>query len=191
MASGVRIGSLIPAGLTVTEVVSGAEVFMVTACSEARTAVCPSYGRTSRRVHSRYVRRVVDLPCSGRAVRIGIVTRRFWCDIPACPQRIFAERFETAVPALVAARDLIARFHIIIRRKTGRDLDPWIEEAKASPVASFAKGIVRDRAAVRAAIISPWSNGQTEGQITRLKLVKRQMYGRAKIDLLQVRLIGA
>jgi transposase len=45
--------------------------------------------------------------------------------------------------------------------------------------------------AVRAAITSPWSNGQTEGQITRLKLVRRQMYGRGKIDLLQARLIGA
>ena len=47
------------------------------------------------------------------------------------------------------------------------------------------------KAAVRAAITSPWSNGQTEGQITRLKLVRRQMYGRGKIDLLQARLIGA
>ena len=44
---------------------------------------------------------------------------------------------------------------------------------------------------MHAAIVLPWSNGQTEGQITRLKLVKRQMYGRAKIDLLQARLIGA
>jgi transposase len=43
---------------------------------------------------------------------------------------------------------------------------------------------------VRAAITLPWSNGQTEGHITKLKLVKRQMYGRAKIDLLQARLIG-
>ena len=42
-----------------------------------------------------------------------------------------------------------------------------------------------------AAITQSWSNGQTEGQITKLKLVKRQMYGRAKIDLLQARLIGA
>lgn len=48
-----------------------------------------------------------------------------------------------------------------------------------------------DRAAVLAAITEPWSNGQTEGQITKLKLVKRQMYGRAKIDLLQARLLGA
>ena len=51
--------------------------------------------------------------------------------------------------------------------------------------------MVKDKAAVNAAITQPWSNGQTEGQITKLKLVKRQMYGRAKIDLLQARLIGA
>ena len=44
---------------------------------------------------------------------------------------------------------------------------------------------------MRAAIVSPWSNGQTKGQITKLKLVKRQMYGRAKLDLLEARLIGA
>jgi transposase len=47
------------------------------------------------------------------------------------------------------------------------------------------------RIMVHAALVQPWSNGQTEGQITKLKLVKRQMYGRAKIDLLQARLIGA
>jgi len=41
------------------------------------------------------------------------------------------------------------------------------------------------------AITQPWSNGQVEAQITKLKLVKRQMYGRAKIDLLQARLLGA
>ncbi|SEF11372.1 Transposase [Rhizobiales bacterium GAS191] len=51
--------------------------------------------------------------------------------------------------------------------------------------------IAKDRRAVLAAITEPWSNGQTEGQITKLKLVKRQMYGRAKLDLLQARLIGA
>lgn len=48
-----------------------------------------------------------------------------------------------------------------------------------------------DRVLCSAAITEPWSNGQTEGEITKLKLVKRQMYGRAKIDLLQARLIGA
>jgi transposase len=57
-------------------------------------------------------------------------------------------------------------------------------------VTSFASGVAKDEAADRAAIALPWSNGQTEGQITNLKLVKRQMYGRAKIDLLRARLIG-
>jgi len=79
----------------------------------------------------------------------------------------------------------------MIRRKTEAGLIPWIERARASLVASFASGVAKDGAAVRAAITSPWSNGQTEGQITRLKLVRRQMYGRGKIDLLQARLIGA
>jgi transposase len=56
-------------------------------------------------------------------------------------------------------------------------------------VASFANGIARDVAAVRAAIVT-WSNRQTEGQITKLKLVKRQMYGRGKLALLEARLVG-
>ncbi len=92
---------------------------------------------------------------------------------------------------LVEARNLVACFHSMIRKKLADDLETWIAAASRSLVASFANGIVRDHAAVRAAIIEPWSNGQTEGQITKLKLVKRQMYGRGKIDLLQARLIGA
>lgn len=75
--------------------------------------------------------------------------------------------------------------------KGSRKLDPWPEGAKASLVGSFANGVQKDIAAVRNAIISPWSNRQTEGQITKLKLIKRQMDGRAKIDLLQARLVGA
>lgn len=98
---------------------------------------------------------------------------------------------ETGVPMLVEAREIIDGFHAMIRRKAGADLNPWIERARASLVASFANGVARDIAAVRAAIVTSWSNGQTEGQITKLKLVKRQMYGRGKLDLLQARLIGA
>ena len=86
---------------------------------------------------------------------------------------------------------MIAAFHVMIRRKVAADLDQWIDRSRDSLVASFVSGIVKNIAAVRAAIALPWSNGQTEGQITKLKLVKRQMYGRAKIDLLQARLIGA
>ncbi len=79
----------------------------------------------------------------------------------------------------------------MIRAKTATKFDEWLPAAKTSLVGSFAGGVEKDIAAVRKAIISAWSNGQTEGQIMRLKLVNRQMYGRAKLDLLQARLIGA
>jgi transposase len=97
---------------------------------------------------------------------------------------------ESGAPLLVAAREVIAAFQAMIRKKSLDDLDPWLERARSSLVASFANGVAKDRAAVSAAIVSAWSNGQTEGQITKLKLVKRQMYGRGKIDLLQARVIG-
>jgi transposase len=98
---------------------------------------------------------------------------------------------ETHVPKLVEARTLIDQFHAMTRKQIAPDIDPWIATASASLIASFANGLAKDKAAVCAAFTEPWSNGQTEGQITKLKLVKRQMYGRAKIDLLQARLIGA
>ena len=98
---------------------------------------------------------------------------------------------ETEVPALGEARKVIASFHTMIRTRTVVGLDPWIEAASDSLVASFARGVMKDINAVRAAISEPWSNGQTEGQVNKLKVVKHQMYGRAKIDLLEARLIGA
>jgi transposase len=66
----------------------------------------------------------------------------------------------------------------MIRRRAPAELDPWIERAKTSLVAAFANGVTKDMAAVSATISSRWSNGQTDGQITKLELVKRQMYGR-------------
>ena len=98
---------------------------------------------------------------------------------------------EQGVPTLVTARSLIADFQSMIRTKTASKLPAWLDNAGTSLVASFARGVINDEKAVRAAMTSSWSNGQTEGQITRLKLLKRQMYGRGKIDLLQARMIGA
>lgn len=97
------------------------------------------------------------------------------------PEAILVAAIEVNVPELVVARKAIADFQSMIRATAA---------AKTSLVGSFAGGVEKDIAAVRNAIISPWSNGQTEGQITRLKLIKRQTYGRAKLDLLQARLIG-
>lgn len=98
---------------------------------------------------------------------------------------------EDHVPDLVAARQAIGEFQSMIRAKSAAKLGEWLTTAKGSLVSSFANGVERDLSAVRNAIISPWSNGQTEGQITRLKLIKRQMYGRAKLDLLEACLVGS
>ncbi|GAA4162936.1 hypothetical protein GCM10023069_14460 [Shinella granuli] len=69
------------------------------------------------------------------------------------------------------ARDVVESFH---ESKSSVDLEAWIERATKSLVASFANGVIRDRAAIQNAITSQWSNGQTEGQITKLKLIKRE-----------------
>ena len=97
---------------------------------------------------------------------------------------------ETGAPRLVEARDVIANFQTMIRTRLTGDLNPWLERARSSLVASFAKGVAKDIRAIRAAISLPWSNGETEGQMTTLKLLKRQMYGRGKLDLLEARVVG-
>ena len=78
----------------------------------------------------------------------------------------------------------------MIQHRKHKRLDDWLADAKTGLLTSFASGVGQDCAAVRAALTEPWSNGQTEGQNTKLRLVKRQMYGRANLDLLRARLIG-
>lgn len=98
---------------------------------------------------------------------------------------------ESGVPLLIEPREIITAFHAMIREKSHAEFDPWLERANGNLVASFANGVTRDKSAVSAATIPAWSNRQAEGQITKLKLIKRQMYGRAKLNLLQARLIDA
>jgi transposase len=105
-------------------------------------------------------------------------------------ETITVAAIENGVTVLVEAREIILEFQGIIRRKALADLDAWISRAQAGLVAAFANGVSKDKAAIEAAIALPWSNGQTEGQICKLKLVKRQMYGRGNLDLLQARVIG-
>jgi transposase len=96
-----------------------------------------------------------------------------------------------AVPDLAKARDLLDRFHRIIQHREADRLEQWIEDVKHDLLKSFVCGIVQDHAAVKAALTEPWSNGQTEGRNTKLKMVMRQMYGRACLDLLRARILGA
>lgn len=98
---------------------------------------------------------------------------------------------ETGVPELATARKVLDRFHRMLRARDTAALAPWMADSETSLLALFCKGLKADLAGVTAALTEPWSNGQTEGQITRLKLVKRQMYGRGRLDLLRARLVGA
>jgi transposase len=76
--------------------------------------------------------------------------------------------------------------------RTGQAFDAWLTSATTSGIAEldrFARGWTDDRAAVEAGLSLEWSNGQTEGQVNKLKLLKRSMYGRANFDLLRLRLL--
>jgi transposase len=71
-------------------------------------------------------------------------------------------------------------------------LDIWLHDARRSGICGlrrFARAVRQDIEAVRNAVLEPWSNGQTEGQINKLKTLKRAMYGRAGIDLLCARML--
>src|SRR5271169_4826694 len=92
-----RISDLVPVGLIVESITQADDAILVTARAGIQVATCPLCGSPSRRVHSRYVREVSDLPCSGRSVRLRIVARRFCCNTPHCRRRIFAERFDKTV----------------------------------------------------------------------------------------------
>jgi transposase len=82
-----------------------------------------------------------------------------------------------------------------VRHRTAEALDGWLAKATmptaVKELQSFAEGLKKDEPAVRAALQTEWSNGQVEGQVNRLKLIKRQMFGRANFDLLRKRVLIA
>jgi transposase len=95
---------------------------------------------------------------------------------------------------LLVARSLVVEFQGLVRRRQAPDLASWVERAAASGVpemVSFARGVERDFAAVYAGLEVEWSQGVVEGQVNRLKMLKRQTYGRANFDLLRIRVLYA
>jgi transposase len=107
-------------------------------------------------------------------------------------QQMFLDDFLGAYPAARPLRRLVNSFRAMLRwRRSGRLL-AWIEKATSSGfsfVAQYAKGLRRELEGVAVSIASIWSNGQVEGQINRLKVIKRQMYGRAGFALLRARVL--
>ena len=85
------------------------------------------------------------------------------------------------------------RFIDMVRERQSESLLPWLEVTSRSGIDAlkgFANGIKQDLDVVTNALSLIWSNGQTEGQVNRLKLIKRQMYGRANFDLLRKRVLA-
>jgi transposase len=96
------------------------------------------------------------------------------------------------LPEVARAQELALRFIGLIKERRAGELRPWLIDALQSEIPefrSFANGLADDLQAVKAALEYEWSQGQVEGQVHRLKLIKRTMYGRAKLDLLWARVL--
>ena len=103
-------------------------------------------------------------------------------------------RLQAAHSDLGAAIELAQQFASLVRQRLPQQLDSWLDKAKNSSVSllrHFALGLESDYKAVKAGVTLSTSNGPVEGQINRLKMLKRQMFGRAGLDLLTRRFLLA
>lgn len=107
------------------------------------------------------------------------------------------ERFVQALcalePSVGVVRSLTRQFLGLVHRRRPREFDAWLKRLGCCGVTElerFAASMRSDLSAVRAAFTLPWSNGQTEGHVNRLKFLKRQMYGRASVELLRLRVLN-
>ncbi len=104
MRQALRPSALVPRGFVVDGTSSDGPGLVIAVRPVSRTSKCPGCGTNSERVHSRYCRRLADLPLAGRPVRLVVVARRFHCDAVLCGRRIFVERFDLDVLAPWARR---------------------------------------------------------------------------------------
>ena len=105
--------------------------------------------------------------------------------------RQFVDTLTALSSEIRTAVQAVNEFNRILRERDAAAFDRWLATAQTTALRGFATGIINDVAAVRAALSQPWSNGPVEGQVNRLKMLKRQMYGRAKFDLLRSRVLHA
>jgi transposase len=97
-------------------------------------------------------------------------------------------------PEVDLACDLVQQFARMLRTRTGEQLDSWLEKVRTSQIPelqSFVLSVERDKPAIVAGLTLPQNNGLVEGQVNKLKLIKRMGYGRAGFPLLRQRVIRA
>jgi transposase len=115
------------------------------------------------------------------------------------PRRMLSESqqakvavLKSSLPSFAVMRALAMRFRGMMRSGNADSLDAWLRDAVGSGIYGmrvFARGLRKDLAAVRNGLTTKWSSGQVEGQINRLKTLKRAMYGRVRVEVLRARLL--
>jgi transposase len=130
------------------------------------------------------------LPHYSSTAAISLFMRR--ADLLTEMERDHLTAFRQLAPPLDTAYLLAQEFLAMMRNREGQRLDDWLMQAHESQISeleSFAHGVERDKRAVQAGLTLDINNGQVEGQVTRIKLIKRMMYGRAHFALLRQRVL--
>lgn len=136
----------------------------------------------------------VDCPVPARGYSVSQTARllrRFDEKLPE-GERAFLSKLCELCPEIETVRRLAREFELIVKERRTTGFDSWlvaVKESKLIDLQNWAAGLLADESAVRAAFSSNWSNGQTEGQVNRLKFIKRSMYGRANFELLKRRVL--
>ncbi|MCP4421185.1 MAG: transposase [Chloroflexi bacterium] len=142
-----------------------------------------------REVRPKLTKQSRPVPCSSPRASWILIKERTQLDDQ---EKAVLERMIAADIQVKVIAQLAERFVNMVKEKESGKLEQWLTDAVASGVRSFisfANGIRQDFTAVHNAISSIWSNGQVEGQVNRLKFIKRMMYGRANFDLLRKRVL--
>ncbi len=121
------------------------------------------------------------------------IARLLMADAKALPEaeRGFIARLLAEAPWLADAIAIAKRLNLLLRRRSKESLGKVLEDAAATQLAEFAANLQRDIIAVQAALDTPWTTSPAEGQINRIKTIKRSMYGRAGSQLLRARVLHA
>jgi len=107
-------------------------------------------------------------------------------------QKTYRTHLLQADPVIRETYDLVQGFATMLRERQGEHLDVWLQQVEqrgVSELRSFAQGLQKDYDAVKAGLTLPWSQGPVEGHVHRLKLLKRQAYGRASFETLRKRVL--
>ncbi|GAB0120385.1 hypothetical protein Acid7E03_44570 [Acidisoma sp. 7E03] len=104
-------------------------------------------------------------------------------------EREFVARLLTAEPSLAAASQWVKSMDLLLRKKSKASIDGLLDIGVGTSLTKFATSLRRDLSAIKNALATPWTTCPVEGQISRLKMIKRTMYGRAGFQLLRARIL--